>query len=114
MKLKHILSIAALSLLTLSLFAGEKSVSYNAMISDKAGEKAVKNCLKAIDGVESVKTDAKTGTVHVFYDDTKTDVPTITNAFKTAKVYASPIGENCANKPGGCLNNKPTQVNTMR
>lgn len=105
---------ALLCMLSMSIFAGNKSVSYNVMISDKSGEKAVKNCMKAIDGVESVKTEAKTGMVHVEYDDEKTDISTITQAFKNAKIYASPIGENCASKPGGCLNNKPTTTNTMR
>lgn len=112
---KNKLFIAALlCILSISVLAETKSVSYNVMVSDKAGEKAVKRCLKAVDGVKSVKTEAKTGTVHVFYNDEKTNISKITNAFKEARIYASPIGENCANKPGGCLNNKPTTTNTMR
>lgn len=109
------LFIAAIfCVLSMNIFAETKSVSYNAMISDKAGEKAVKRCLEGVDGVKSVKTEAKTGMVHVFYNDEKTDIAKITNAFKEARIYASPVGENCATKPGGCLNNKPTTTNTMR
>jgi hypothetical protein len=52
--------------------------------------------------------------VEIEYDDTKTDITALTDAFKSFGVYASPVGESCANKPGGCLNNKPTTTNTMR
>ncbi|MDR1678336.1 MAG: hypothetical protein LBR81_00970 [Prevotellaceae bacterium] len=112
--MKRILSIALIALVSISAFAAKKSVSFNAMMSGKKGEKAVKQAMKSVSGVTSVKTDGKTGVVDVFYDDKKTNIAVISNAFKTAGIYASPIGENCALKPGGCLNNAPTTTNTMR
>ncbi len=113
MKTKGLLLLLLLSVFTVS-FAAKKSVSYNVMMNSKKDAKVVKKQLKAIDGVTSVKTDVKTGQVDVYYKDDKTTISKISAGFKTAGYYASPIGENCANKPGGCLNNKPTTTNTMR
>jgi copper chaperone CopZ len=114
MRTKRTLMILLIGLLTLSAFAAKKSVTFNVMIADSKGEKAVKKALKAQPGVESVKADSKTGSVAIEYDDTKTDIGKLSNAFKSAGYYASPVGESCANKPGGCLNNAPTTTNTMR
>ncbi len=113
MKTKNLLLLLLLSAFTVS-FAAKKSVSYNVMMNNKKDAKVVKKQLKSIDGVTSVKTNVQTGQVDVYYNDDETTIPKISAGFKTAGYYASPIGENCANKPGGCLNNKPTTTNTMR
>lgn len=95
-------------------FAVKKSVTFNVMISDGSGEKAVRKLMKEQNGVYKTKADCKTGSVEIEYDDEKTNVAELTTAFKKGGFYASPVGENCANKPGGCLNNAPTTTNIMR
>ena len=113
MKTKRIFTLLLISFLTIMVYAGKKSITFNVMVAEKA-KKAVMKKIKKQSGVYTVKSDNKMGAVVVEYDDAKTDINTLTNAFKAAGVYASPVGENCANKPGGCLNNKPTTTNTMR
>lgn len=113
MKTKKIIALLIISLFSLSVFAGKKSVSFNVMVAEKAKKDVIKK-IKKQDGVLSAKSDEKLSAIVVEYDDSKTDINTITNAFKSAGVYACPVGESCANKPGGCLNNKPTTTNTMR
>jgi len=114
MKTKRTLTILFISLFALSVFAAKKSVSFNVMISDSKGKSTVEKRMKSQTGVMSVKANPQMGTVAIEYDDTKTDVNALVGAFKSAGFYASPVGESCANKPGGCLNNKPTTTNTMR
>jgi len=114
MRTKRTFMMLLVGLSLLSTYAAKKSVTFNVMISDSKGEKAVQKNLKAQPGVSSVKANSKTGTTVVEYDDAKTDVAKLTSAFKSAGFYASPLGECCANKPGGCLNNAPTTTNTMR
>ncbi len=84
------------------------------MMADSQSEKKVEKAIKSQKGVRSVKASAKKGSVIVEYEDTETNVTTLTSAFKEAGYYASPIGENCALKKGGCLNNAPTTINTMK
>jgi copper chaperone CopZ len=99
---------------TTGLFAGRNSVSFNVMMTDSQSEKKVEKAIKSQKGVRSVKASAKKGTVAVEYEDAETNISTLTAAFKEAGYYASPIGENCALKKGGCLNNAPTTINTMK
>ncbi len=99
---------------TIGLFAGKSSVSFNVMVTDSQNEKKIEKIIKSQKGVHSVKASAKKGSVIVEYDDSETNIATLTAAFKNAGYYASPIGENCALKKGGCLNNAPTTVNTMK
>lgn len=113
MKSKQLLTILFFSLFSLSVVAAKKSITFNVMVSDKAKKEVIKK-IKKQQGVYSAKAVDKMGAVQVEYDDAKTDINTITEAFKKAGVYACPVGESCANKPGGCLNNKPTTTNTMR
>lgn len=111
---RRIIAISLVAFFSLTLFAGRKTIQFNAMISNGKSKKAVEKHLKAAEGVKSVKINASTGTVEIGYDDEKCNVNKIANAFKSAGVYASPVGENCANKPGGCLNNAPTTTNSMK
>ncbi len=113
MKTKRILTLLFVGLLTIMLFAGKKTITFNVMVADKA-KKVVMKKIKKQKGVYSVKTDKKMGSVIVEYNDKKTNINTIAGVFESSGVYASPVGQNCANKPGGCLNNKPTTNNTMR
>lgn len=113
MKTKQFISLLLISLFALTVFAGKKSVSFNVMVADKAKKEVIKK-IKKQEGVLSAKSDDKISAIVIEYDDAKTDINTLTNAFKSAGVYACPVGESCANKPGGCLNNKPTTTNTMR
>ena len=113
MQTKRLLIVLFFSFFTVLAFAGKKSVTFNVMVADKAKKDVMKK-IKKQTGVYSVKSNDKMGAVVVEYDDAETSVNTLTTAFQTAGVYASPVGENCATKPGGCLNNKPTTTNTMR
>ncbi|MBO7202823.1 MAG: cation transporter [Paludibacteraceae bacterium] len=98
---------------SIATFAAKNSVQFNAMIS-KSSKKKVEKFIKKQPGIISIKTDMKMGLVTVVFDDSKTNVNAISGAFRSAGVFASAIGENCANKPGGCLNNAPKTTNTMR
>lgn len=103
-----------LSMMVSFLFAAKKTVQFNVMISDNGGKKKVEKHMKKQNGISSVKADAKMGMATIVYDDSETDINAISSAFRSAGFYASPVGENCATKPGGCLNNTPTTTNTMR
>lgn len=97
--------------MAVNLFAGTKSAQFNAMIPNK---KAVVSYVKGIPGVKSVKVDQKKGVVTVKYNDKETTLANISGAMSAVGIQSSSIGENCALKPGGCLNNAPTVTNTMR
>ncbi len=112
MNLKQISLLFVAAAFSVSLWAGTKTVQFNAMISGNKG--TVEKSLKATKGVKSVKINTKAGIVEVNYDDSQTDINALCGVFRSAGVYASPIGENCATKPGGCLNNTPTSTNTMK
>lgn len=113
--MKQTLLLIVLSIvLSLPVYSGTQDVSFNAMVTNKAAKKNVKSVLKNVNGVKKVKIDEKMGVVAVFYDDKKTNVGIIQGAMNAAGIYATSIGENCALKPGGCLNNLPTTTNTMR
>lgn len=114
-KIKQVLILSVLmSALSIPVISGTQDVSFNAMVTNSTAKKTVKNVLKDIDGVKKVKIDGKKGIVAVFYDDRKTNVSIIQGAMNAAGIYATSIGENCALKPGGCLNNMPTTTNTMK
>lgn len=94
-------------------FAASKA-QFNAMVGSKAAKNRIEQVAKTIPGVKGVNVDTKQGLVEISYDEKKTSLSQIASALSAAGVYASSIGENCANKPGGCLNNAPTVTNTMR
>lgn len=111
---KYLLTILFATVASVFAMGGTQDVSFQAMVTNSAAKKQVKSVLKSIPGVKKVKIDSKMGVVAVFYNDTKTNVAEIQGAMNAAGIYATSIGENCALKPGGCLNNRPTTTNTMR
>ncbi|MBE6322616.1 MAG: hypothetical protein J6K01_06520 [Paludibacteraceae bacterium] len=109
--MKKVFILLCSAFMAANLFAGTKSAQFNAMIPNK---KAVVSYVKGIPGVKSVKVDQKKGVVTVKYNDKETTLANISGAMSAAGIQSSSIGENCALKPGGCLNNAPTVTNTMR
>ena len=109
--MKKIFAVMCVAAIAQFAVAGTKSVQFNAMIPNK---KVVSEYIKNIPGVKGVKIDQKRGEVTVKYDDSKPSIGSISSAMSAAGIHASSLGENCALKPGGCLNNTPTVTNTMR
>src|SRR5574344_1984083 len=108
MKTNKLIVLLLAASLSISAYAGKNTVQFNAMVSNK---KAVEKMLEGQNGVKSAKVNQKTGTIDIVFDDTKTDISQIGSALSSAGIYASPVGENCATKPGGCLNNPPKTTN---
>ena len=93
----------------------KKNVMFNVMAQSGAqSKKEMEKKLKLETGIISVKTDSKQGTMLVTYNANATNIKSITNAFKKGGFIAFPVGENCSTKKGGCLNNIPTEMNTLR
>ncbi len=91
----------------------KKNVMFNVMMQSNTSKKDLDK-LSQEQGILSVKSDSRQGTVLVTYDGNETSVKNITDAFKKIGFIAFPIGENCSLKKGGCLNNAPTEINTMK
>ena len=93
----------------------KKNVMFNVMAqSDAPSKKEMGKKLKLEPGVMGVKIDSKQGTMLVTYNTNATNIKTITAAFRKNGFIAFPVGENCSTKKGGCLNNVPTEMNTLR
>ena len=115
--MKFILSILFLSIASFGVQAkaDKKNVMFNVMAQSGApSKKEMGKKLKLEPGVMGVKTDARQGTMLVTYNANATNIKSITNAFKKGGFIAFPVGENCSTKKGGCLNNIPTEMNTLR
>jgi len=76
-------------------------------------QKQLAKAMKNEPGVLKFKLNKKDGTAEVTFEDTKTSLKAVNAAFKNNGCIAFPIGENCSKKKGGCLNNPPTQMNTL-
>ncbi|MCR5298406.1 MAG: cation transporter [Paludibacteraceae bacterium] len=110
---KRVFVVIFLLVGTLFTYATSKA-QFNAMVGSKAAKNRIEQVAKTIPGVKGVNVNTKQGLVEISYDEKKTSLTQISSALSAAGVYASSLGENCANKPGGCLNNAPTVTNTMR
>ncbi len=90
----------------------KKSVAFNVIMQAESKD-IVKN-ITDLPGVLNVKIDKKQSVAYIDYDGNATNIQTISSAFKSKGYIAFPIGENCSKKKGGCLNNAPTEINTMK
>jgi len=101
-------------LLSLSAVEAKKrAITFNVMTPNSEVQKQVEKAMKEVSGVQKIKFNKKDGTAEVIFEDTKTTLSAVTAVFKKNGCFASPIGENCSKKKGGCLNNAPTQLNTL-
>jgi copper chaperone CopZ len=118
MKTLHVRLLLMLVGLTLSFSAeakpSKKTILFNVSMHCHSCEKKIEKNLSYEPGVMKLKTNLKDNTVEITYNENKTDIETLMKAFKKIGYSAFPVGESCANKKGGCLNNSPTQINTMK
>ncbi|MDR0873192.1 MAG: hypothetical protein LBN27_06970 [Prevotellaceae bacterium] len=113
MKTKILLFLAAFLLLsTTEICAKKRAITFNVMLPN--GEKELAKAMKAEPGVQKFKFNKKESTAEVVFEDTETTLENVNAAFKKNGCVAFPIGENCSTKKGGCLNNAPTQMNTLK
>ena len=101
-------------LLSLSVNAKKRAVTFNVMAPNGEVQKQLAKAMKDEPGVLKFKLNKKDGTAEVTFEDTKTTLENVNAAFKKNGCIAFPVGENCSKKKGGCLNNPPTQINTMK
>lgn len=92
----------------------KQSVTFNVLMHCNACKTKIEKEIGYAPGVSNIKIDLKQNTVTIAYNDAKTNIKTLSEAFKKIGYTAFPVGENCATKKGGCLNNAPTEINTMR
>ena len=96
------------------IFAGNKTIAFNINMRDNNCKKTIQNSLRKETGVVKVKAIVQEGLLTITYNDEKTTPQELIEKIKLLGYYASPLGENCSIKPGGCLNNKPVIPNTMK
>ena len=94
--------------------AENKTVCFNVVAKGKINKTELIKTLKKEAGTRSVKINVKEAMLTITYDDTKTSPEKFMGILAALGYYASPLGENCAAKPGGCLNNKPVIPNSMK
>ena len=87
----------------------KRNVMFNVMAQSGApSKKEMGKILTQESGVMSVKSNRKQGTMLVTYNANATNIQTIRETFRKNRFLAFPVGENCSNKRGGCLNNIPS------
>ena len=112
MKTKLFIFFAAF-LLSAATGAKKRAITFNVMTPGGEVQKQLEKAMKEEPGVQKFKLNKKDGTAEVTFEDAVTSLKTVTAVFRKNGCTAFPIGENCSKKKGGCLNNPPTQMNTL-
>ena len=113
MKTKLVIFLAVFWLTATATDAKKRVITFNVMMPNGDVQKQLTKAMKEETGVQKFKLNKKDGTADVTFEDTKTTLKTVNAVFKNNGCIAFPIGENCSKKKGGCLNNPPTQMNTL-
>ena len=114
MRLKLFIFFAVFLFAATSADAKRRVITFNVMTANTVSHKQVAKAMKDEPGISRVKFNRKAGTADVTFDDTQTTLRAVVEAFRKHGFVAFPIGENCSRKRGGCLNNPPTQMNTLQ
>lgn len=92
----------------------KKIATFNVAMHCHSCKQKIEKELAYEPGILNLKVDLSQNTVVVTYNANKTNVENIMKAFRKIGYAASPVGENCSGKKGGCLNNPAVEVNTMK